>query len=251
MKRVTMLLTVALLVGCAFAVDAQTVVVPAPGQTTVIAPAQPAAIATGKFSGMAWTWDTERNIVTLNDGGKQFRVLTTPDQINRLNHHQWVTVTGTLLGPDPIETVLLPAQPMTPIASGPAANVEVAGKITSIEPTGAAVVESPRGPMRVWLAENPQARFQQGRDVKVQVAVQPVRMVAVSGAGGQASGPTLAAAPPMGGDSSTIVGRILGVTPTGQLTVESPRGPVTVWVPDASTFKVGDYVQVQTIVSPA
>jgi len=252
MKTLVLLLTVVVLVGCALTVNAQTVVVPAPGTTIVVPPGQPATLATGRFSGNAWTWDTERNIVTLNDAGRIFRVHTTPDQIARLQHHQWVTVSGTLLGPDPIETVLLPAQPMTALASGPAANVEIAGQLGAIEPNGTATVQSARGPLRVWVAENPQSRFQNGQNVKLHVTVQPVRMVAVSGGGGQASGPTLAMAPaPIAGDSATIVGRIVGTSPTGQLTVESPRGPITVWVPDATSFKVGDFVQVQTVVGPA
>jgi hypothetical protein len=252
MKRLVLLLTVVVLVGCAFAVDAQTVVVPAPGATVVAPLGQAPALATGRFSGTAWTWDSQRNIVTLNDAGRIFRVHTTPDQIARLEHHQRVTVSGTLLGPDPIETVLLPTQPMNAVASGPAANVEITGQLGAIEPNGTATVQSARGPLRVWVADNAQGRFQGGQNVKVHVAVQPVRMVAVAGAGGQASGPTLAVpTPPIAGDAATIVGRILGVSATGQLTVESPRGPITVWVPDASTFKMGDFVQVQTVVGPA
>jgi len=261
MRTFVLLLTVSVLVGCAFVADAQTVVVPGPAPTvvapgsTVVAPG-PAVVApgqtpaAGRYEGLAWTWDSARNIVTLNDSGRQFRVLVTPDQIARLNHLQWVTVRGTLLGPDPIETVLLPAQPMTALVSGPAANAEITGQIASIDTNGVATVESARGPLRVWLADNPQARFQQGRPVKVVVTVQPVRMVAVSGAGGQASVPTMTPAPPMGGDSASIVGRILSVTPTGTLTVESPRGPVDVWVPDAASFRAGDFVQLQTIVQP-
>lgn len=258
MKTFVLLLTVGMLVGCALGVDAQTVVVPGPAPTvvvpgpTVIAPGQTVTVpATGRYSGLAWTWDSARSIVTLNDAGRQFRVLVTPDQIARLQHHQWVTVNGTLLGPDPLETVLLPTQPMTPLASGPAATTEVTGQIAAIDANGTATVDSARGPLRVWLADNAQARFAQGRPVKVLVTVQPVRMVAVSGAGGQASGPTMAVpAAPIGGDSATIVGRILGVSPTGTLSVESPRGPVNVWVPDAGTFRVGDFVQVQTVVQP-
>jgi hypothetical protein len=53
------------------------------------------------------------------------------------------------------------------------------------------------------------------------------------------------------GDQAVVVGRILNVNPTGTLTIESPRGPVTVWVPDANAFKIGDFVQVQTVVQPA
>jgi hypothetical protein len=229
------MVTVLILVGCALTVDAQTVVV-----------GQPAA--TGKFSGMAWTWDTERNIVTLNDAGRQFRVQTTPDQIARLNHHQQVTVTGTLLGPEPIETVLLPTQPMTAIASGPATRAEVSGQIKSINPQGIATIDTARGPLTVWVAEGAQNRFASGKPVKVIVNVQPVRMVAVSGAGGQASGPTLAMPAPIPGDQAVVVGRILAVNPNGSLSVESPRGPISIWVSDAASFRIGDFVQVQTVV---
>ena len=238
MKRVVLLVTVAVLLGCAFTVSAQTVIVSQPG-------------ATGKFSGMAWTWDSARSIVTLHDGVNQFRVQTTPDTIARLNHHQWVTVSGTLLGPEPLETVLLPAQPMAAVLNGPATSAEVTGKIGAIDPNGVAMVESARGPLRVWLADNAQSRFQSGGSVKVIVNVQPVRMVAVAGGGGQASGPTLAVVAPLPGDQAVVVGRILSVNPAGTLTVESPRGPITIWVPEANAFKVGDFVQVQTVVQPA
>ena len=139
MKRVVLFVTVAVLLGCAFTVSAQTtVVVGQPGTA-------------GKFSGTAWTWDSARSIVTLHDGVNQFRVQTTPDTIQRLNHLQWVTVNGTLLGPEPIETVLLPAQPMTAVPNGPAANAEVTGQIASIDPTGVVMIDSARGPLRCGL----------------------------------------------------------------------------------------------------
>jgi hypothetical protein len=124
----------------------------------------------------------------------------------------------------------------------------VTGQITSIDPSGIATIDSARGPLRVWVAEGAQSRFASGRPVTVSVHVQPVRMVAVSGAGGQASGPTLAAPPPVPGDQAVVVGRILAVNPTGTVTVESPRGPITVWVPAGASLKMGDFVQVQTVV---
>jgi hypothetical protein len=238
MKRVAaVVMTVAVLVGAAWTVSAQTTVV-----VTQPAPA--------KYSGEAGTWDSERNIVTLYDAGRLMRVQTTPDQIRRLNHNQWVTVTGTLLGPEPIETVLLPAQPMTAMPAGPSTTAEVTGQITSIDPNGAAIIESARGPMRVWVADNAQSRFAQGRPVKVHVSVQPVRMVAVAGAGGQAS-PMMTTPSPVPGDQAVVVGRVLSVSPAGMLQVESPRGPVTVWTSSPASFKVGDYVQIQTVVQPA
>jgi hypothetical protein len=238
MKRVVLLVTV-LLLGSALAVEAQTTVVV--GQPT----------APAKYSGLAWTWDSERNIVTLYDSGRTFRVQTTPDQIARLNHHQQTTVTGTLLGPDPIETVLLPTQPMTAVASGPAASAEVAGHIAAIEANGVASIQSARGPLRVWVADGAQSRFAHGKPVKVTINVQPVRMVAVSGTGGQASGPTLAPPPSIPGDSAVVVGRVLAANPNGTLTIESPRGPLSIWVDNAANFRTGDFVQVHTVVQAA
>jgi hypothetical protein len=237
MKTVTLLLTVLFLIGGVLTVAAQTtVVVPAP------------APAPAKYSGEVWTWDSGRSIVTLYDAGRQFRVQVTPDQIARLQHHANATVTGVLLGPEPIETVLLPTQPMIAQPAGAAMSAEIDGQVASIDQNGVAVVESTRGQLRVWLADNPQSRFTIGRPVKVQVSLQPVRMVAVSGGGGLASGPTISAPAPVQGDQAVVVGRILSVTPTGALSIESPRGPITVWVPDATAFKVGDFVQVQTVV---
>jgi hypothetical protein len=238
MKTVGVLVTVLILVGCALPAGAQTVVVGA--QTVVTTPS--------RYSGEVWTWDSGRSIVTLYDAGRQFRVQVTPDQIARLNHHGFATVTGVLLGPEPIDTVLLPAQPMVAQPNGAAITSEVTGQIASIEGNGAAVVESARGPFRVWLADNAQSRFAVGRPVAMQISVQPVRMVAVSGAGGLASGPTIAAPAPVQGDQAVVVGRILSVSPTGTLAIESPRGPISVWVPNAASFKTGDFVQVQTVV---
>jgi hypothetical protein len=230
MKTVGVLGIVLLLIVAATPVSAQVVVAP------------------GRYAGEVWTWDSGRSIVTLYDAGQQFRVQVTPEQIKRLKHHEYAVVSGQLLGPEPIETVLLPAQPMSAVANGPAAHTEITGQIASIEPSGVATIESARGPLRVWLADGAQSRFAAGRAVKVDVTVQPVRMVAVSGAGGQASGPTLTAPAPIPGDQAVVVGRILSVNPTGTITIDSPRGPITVWVPDAASFKMGDFVQVQTVV---
>ena len=238
MKTVVMLVTVLAVIGSALSVGAQTTVVVA----------QPPV--TGKFAGEVWTWDSARSIVTLYDAGKQYRVQVTPDQIARLQHHSWATVNGTLLGPEPIETVLLPAQPMTSVPNGPASTAEVTGEVTAIDASGIATINSARGPLRVWVADGAQSRFAAGRPVKVIVNVQPVRMVAVSGGGGQASGPTMTAPSSVPGDQAFVVGRVLTAN-AGMLTVESPRGPVTVWVPDGTNFKAGDFVHIQTVVQGA
>jgi hypothetical protein len=243
MKTVTVAIVLSL-IGTAVTASAQTTVITPSAPATVVVPSPAPVPATpGKYTGEVWTWDSARSIVTLYDAGRQFRVQVTPDQIARLDHHARATVTGTLLGPENIDTVLLPAQPMSAQPIGAAASADVAGRISAIDSNGVAVIDSARGPLRVWLADNPQSR-----SVSVHVSVQPVRMVAVAGAGGQASGPTLAVPSAVQGDQAAIVGRILAMSPTGTMSIESPRGPVTVWVPNAASFKVGDFVQVQTVV---
>jgi hypothetical protein len=251
MKRAALVMTALVLFGSAMTAAAQTtVIVPAPAPAVVSTPAPVAvAPAPGTFSGEAWTWDSARNIVTLFDAGRQFRVLVTPDQIARLNHHAWVTVKGTLVGPDSIDTVIVPTQPLVAQPAGASTTAQIAGSVAAIDTNGVATVETSRGPLRVWLADGGAARFATGRPVMVQVTVQPVRMVAVAGGGGLASGPTLVA--PVPGDAATVTGRVLAISPTGSLTVESPRGPINVWVSNAASFKVGDFVQVQTVVQPA
>jgi hypothetical protein len=233
MKTIIAMVTVGLLIGGVVAAGAQTVSAP------------------GRYFGEAWTWDSARSIVTLNDAGRRFRVQVTPDQIARLRLHVDATVTGTLLGPDPIEAVMLPAPAMVAQPVGMAMSAEVMGQITGLDPKGLAVIESARGPLRVWLADDPQDRFASGHPVKVHVAVQPVRMVAVSGSGDLSSGSTITAPAPVRGDQAIVVGRILSIGPTGELAIDSPRGPIGVWMPDAANFKPGDYVRVQTVVQPS
>jgi hypothetical protein len=235
-----------------------TVVTTTPPPATVVVAPPPAAVITPpptgptkRYDGLVWTWDKERNIVTFYDYGtaKTFRVLTTPDQIARLRLHENGAVTGQLLAPDNLGSTVVAAGPMTPVASGAASTADITGQVTAIDTNGVASINSARGPLRVWVAEGAQNRFSTSRPVTVHVVVQPVRMVAVSGVGGQASGPTMAMAPSMPGDSAVAVGRVLGVSPTGALTIESSRGPISVWVPDAANFRIGDFVQVNTIVA--
>jgi len=235
-----------------------TVVTPAPAPTTVMVAPPPATVIAPqpaapimRYDGMVWTWDKERNIVTFYDYGtaKTFRVLTTPDQIARLRMHENGSVSGQLLAPDNLGTYVVTTGPVTPVPNGAASTADITGQITGIDANGVASINSARGPLRVWVADGAQSRFSGNRPVTVHVVVQPVRMMAVSGVGGQASGPTMAVSPSMPGDSAVAVGRVLGTSPTGALTIESARGPISVWVPDAANFRIGDFVQVNTIVA--
>jgi hypothetical protein len=51
------------------------------------------------------------------------------------------------------------------------------------------------------------------------------------------------------GEYAVVRGRVTAVA-GDQVTVESSRGPVTVWLPAGVTLRVGDWVDVQTSVHP-
>ena len=53
------------------------------------------------------------------------------------------------------------------------------------------------------------------------------------------------------GDQAVVVGRLLSISPTGMLSIESPRAPINVWMDNAASFKRGDFAQVQTVVQAA
>ena len=108
MKRLGLPLVMLVLAGCTTA--STTTGRSAPPPKTVVAPAQPSQ--TGRYSGLVWTWDAERNIVTFYsyDDARTFRVLTTPDQIARLKKDESGSVTGQLRAPDDLSNVVVPAR---------------------------------------------------------------------------------------------------------------------------------------------
>jgi hypothetical protein len=52
------------------------------------------------------------------------------------------------------------------------------------------------------------------------------------------------------GDSAVVTGRIMGVD-RGLLVVESPSGPIQVWVGESPRYSVSETVQVRTNVTKA
>jgi hypothetical protein len=101
----------------------------------------------------------------------------------------------------------------------------------------------------VWLAEQGSRPYQDGQQVLVRVRVQPLAVVPTSEARpGPAPTPAVGAEP---GDYAVVQGRVTAVDAGGRLTVESPRGPVTVWLPGTARYRVGDWVEVQTSVHPS
>ncbi len=233
MKSVLGLLTVALiLAGCAGA-----------------APAPAAGPAVGAFTGEVWTWDEQAGIITLRQGGQYLRVKAAPDQFRGLDLHSTRTVRGALAGPAEVQNVLTPPVPL--MVSGTADEMDVTGHVTSIDPAGKIMITTQHGPVEVWVAQPTASVVKVGDPVRVKMRVQPM----VPAPPGYATAPAAVdpAASPTSepGEYAVIRGRLLGVDPSGRLTVDSPRGPITVWVPSSGRYQSGNTVEVHTSVHPA
>jgi len=201
--------------------------------------------------GELWTWDARENIVTLRQGTQTVRVKVTPEQIRQLQfqRHQNVTVRGELAGPAEIERITVPAVATVPVPRGAVAETEITGKVAEVDARGVLSIQSARGPLRVWAASPDPGRFPAGSDVRVRIAVQAVELVPANQA--SAAAPPAASVSSEPGDYAVVTGAIVGVEPSGTMTVESPRGPISVWVPEAAGYRAGQSVQVRTSVHPA
>jgi hypothetical protein len=207
---------------------------------------QPAGTA---YTGEVWTWDEQESTVTLRRGAEDIRVKVTPDQIRGLELHQKATVRGQLAPPMELPRVITPAMAVRAVPHGPVEHQTVNGVVTAADPRGRLSIQSDKGPLHVWAASGADQRFPTGAKVKVEMNVQPVDMVP-AGSGVPAVEP--AASPEMPaqpGDHAVVTGRIMGIAKNGTLVVESPTGPVQVWVADSSKYRVEQPVQIRTSVS--
>jgi hypothetical protein len=216
------------------------------GCATQTAQPKPAGTA---YTGEVWTWDEAESTVTLRRGTEQIRVKVTPDQMRGLQLYQRVTLYGELAPPMEIARVITPAMAMRAVPRGSVDQQTLNGVVTAADPRGRLSIESEKGPLHVWAAAGADQRFQPGAKVKVDVAVQPVDMVP-AGAGTPSADPAASPpAPSQPGDHAVVTGRIMGVSKNGTLIVESPTGPVQVWVGDSSKYRVEQPVQIRTFVS--
>lgn len=224
---ITVIAVIALVAGCATASPTRT---QAPGTV---------------YSGEVWTWDERENIVTLRQGTQSIRVQVTPDQMIGLRLHQNATLRGQLAPPAEIAHVTSSTGPMAAVPRGSAEQVELRGSVTAAGADGRVSIDSPRGPVHVWVATGAEQRFAPGTSVRVITTVQPVDMVPADRAPRSAPDPaaSLSSQP---GDYSVVTGRIIGVNPKGGLIVESPSGPLQLWVADSSKYRLSDSVQIRT-----
>ena len=204
------------------------------------------------FTGEVWTWDEQTNTVTLRQGMRDTRVIIGPDQIAKLRLHETKTVYGQLAPPAELPIVLVEG-PSTVVARGAADEMEVIGTVGAIDPAGRIVVNAPQGAIQVWRATDGVA-FAPGGPARVRMRVQPLDVVLIRPGQTVVASPVVidpAASPRTEhGDYAVIVGRVLAVDPSGRLTVDSSRGPVSVWVPNPGRYKVNDTVEVRTSVHP-
>ena len=241
MKAFSTFLTISVFVAAALAAGCATTA-PAPGATA--------------FTGEVWTWDERDNTVTLRQAGRDVRVQVTPDQLIGLQLHSTKTIYGTPAPPKALPVVLVEGS-STVVPNGPADEMQVVGTVTVVDPGGKLVVNTPQGAVQIWRATNGMA-FAKGANVRVHMRVQPMDVVLVmAGPGGTISSPAPAPLSPGAsprtepGDYAIVMGRVVAVDPSGAITIESVRGPVTVRVPNASRYKVNDTVEVGTSVHPA
>jgi hypothetical protein len=207
------------------------------------------------YTGEVWTWDENESTVTLRRGIEDIRVKVTPDQIRGLQLHQTATLRGEAAPPMEIPRIITPAMPVRAMPRGPVDRQVVNGIVTAADPRGRLSIQSERGPLHVWAASGAEQRFQPGAKVKVEISVQPVDMVP-AGPGSPVrapSDPAVSPSAPPGqpGDYAVVTGRIMGIARNGMLVVESPTGPVQVWVVDSTKYRVEQPVQIRTLVSTA
>jgi len=203
------------------------------------------------FTGEIWTWDERENTVTLRRGAQDIRVKTTPDQMRGLVLHQTATIRGQIAPPADLASTITPPVAMTAVPRGPVDQQTISGTVTAVDPSGRLSINTERGPLHVWAAAGANQRFAPGDRVQVVMFVQPVDMVPATG-GAPAALPAdpSASTSSQPGDSAVVTGRVMGVD-RGVIVVESPTGPIQVWVGDAPRYTVSQPVQVHTRVSKA
>jgi hypothetical protein len=210
---------------------------------------------TTAFTGEVWTWDEHDNTITLRQGLRDIRVQVTPDQFIGLQLHSTRTIHGTLAPPKELPFVVVEG-PSTVVPRGPADEMHLTGTIATVDPAGRLVVNTPQGPVQVWRATDGSA-FAPGGNVRVHMRVQPMDVVPIRPGQAVASTPAPVAVDPSAsprmepGDYAIVLGRVLAVDPSGSVTVDSTRGPVTVRVSNVSRYRVNDTVEVRTSVHPA
>ncbi len=195
------------------------------------------------FRGEVWTWDEKEGWVTLRMGAQDVRILVADrSQLKSLQLHSMATIRGEL-APQTIETVMIPTPPGVFVPVGTPVEGSMRARVASVDPKGVIKLEGDRGASELWIAE--QTTYRVGDLVLVETTIRSAQYTRADQAPALQPSAGISSEP---GDHATVTGRILSRNSDGRLTVDSPRGPIQVWVApaDVDRFKVGDYVQVRS-----
>jgi hypothetical protein len=176
------------------------------------------------------------------------RVQIAPEDVRLLKMHEITTVRGQLLGPKPIEQIIVPGPALAAVPRGAIARSETTGRVVAIDPSGLMTVDTPQGRVTLWTNNPAVVRVAPGAVIRLQSTVQGADIVpqaSLVGADAQQPAASVMTEP---GDYAVVTGRVLSVDPRGLLTVESPRGPITVWLQDVTPYQPGAAVQVRTFI---
>lgn len=156
--------------------------------------------------------------------------------------------------------LVMPAPPATP---PPAASVRAeradivpvgelrqrdsSGTVRRLVDRGRLVIDTDVGPLMIPVGESCSGALAVGRRVRVLTAAQEVALATVpAGTRSWRATPLVADTP---STYSTLIGDVLAVAGDGRVTVGTPAGPITLWLPPAA-WRLGHPVQVWTSVDP-
>lgn len=200
-------------------------------------------------TGEIWVWDERTGVVTLRQsGGGMLRVQMRPEETRWLRLHENMTIYGVIVPPADIERVVI-ATEAVPV--GTVDHVATLATVRSVDVDGVMVVDSDHGPLTVLIAKPVNGRYEAGAPVRVETTVQAMKLVPVGSSPSTAPGVDMAAASPRTepGDFVVVTGPVLSVDASGTIRIESPRGPIALWLPNAHRFRVGEFVRVRTFVA--
>jgi hypothetical protein len=197
------------------------------------------------YTGEVWNWDTQTDVVTLRQANNTFvRVRIPREDLRVLRRGEIATVRGTLEPPVDIDHSFV-ATTATTRPRGAAESLEVSGTVTALDPGGKVTIETGTGPVEVWTtADGPPLKL--GDVARVLIRIQPLELVPFKPR--EVPPPSVPPVPPTGsepGHYAAVRGRITQVQ-LGRITVESPRGPITVAVPRSESYGVDGWVDGQT-----
>jgi len=241
MRRAVSFLSIAAVSFLAISLLAGGFVTPASGQG-------PSAGLTA-YTGELWVWDEHTGVVTLRQsGGGMLRVQMRPEETRRLRHHEIATIYGVLAPPADIERVMIVTEA---VPAGTVEHVTAPATVRSVNSDGVMVVDSDHGPLTVLIAKPVDGRYGPGTRVRVETAVQAMKLVPAGSAPSTATDVDTVAASPRTepGDLVMITGPVLSVEASGTMRIESPRGPIALWLPNTQRFRVGEFVRVRTFVA--